>query len=428
MKKQLPAEIKEAVHADLGASNCERWWNCSLSPRMVASVLKGKRDTNVYAAEGSVAHEIAAEFLISQLQQRTPKFVVIPGVTKREYDGFKFTVNQEMLDAVYLYVDFVLDILDTANVAYTNSFVETRIRIPHSSVDLFGTSDCIVYIPYTRIIAIDFKYGAGTPVPAKNNKQLLYYALGALLALPEDEQDNYPEIEMVIVQPRTPGDPIDSWTIPVDEIWKFHAELLAAADRTLSLDASLNAGDWCKYCAAKPICPALKDKVQETAGLDFANLPANVINSLELPTLKDDPEIIANVLNHKSMIENWLDAYHKRAFELAEQGVEIPGYQLVEKWSHRRLNEIGQQYAEIMLSNGAFKVEYKSPAQIEEAMKAKGLQKHLVKGKLSEAYTEKDNQGKALAKVGAKGRKPALPSAVSDFAAVDYDEDPLNYS
>lgn len=48
-------------------------------------------------------------------------------------------------------------------------------RLDHLHPNAFGTAD--VYRPDHTLYVMDFNYGAGTPVEAKDNLQLEYYAL-----------------------------------------------------------------------------------------------------------------------------------------------------------------------------------------------------------------------------------------------------------
>jgi hypothetical protein len=341
----------------------------------------------------------------------------VANISKRVADGFEFTVTEEMLDAVSVYIDYLDKLIADYSLNPETILVEQKLRIPYSDSDLFGTADLVVRVPFTRLVVVDYKHGAGTPVEAKDNKQLLYYALGALLSLPEEDQENYPIIEMVIVQPRTPGDAIDSWEIPLNDIWVFHAELLAAADRTNAPDAKLNAGPWCKWCEAKPSCPAIREKIQEEAGLDFVNLPAGTLLSpYDVPIIDDyTPEQISNILAHKSMIEDWLDALHKHAFSMAERGIEIPGFQLVEKWGHRKWEnetKAGMIFADLIGEIAWVAPKLLSPAQMEKALKSVKVDVKV------DNYTTKESLGKALAPLSDK-RKPAAPKAIDDFKGFD---------
>lgn len=406
--------LEKAAHSPLGASNCERWWNCPGSVALIEKC-KVKDVPSKYAAEGTVAHSVAADLILKLLGREN---VAVKQGAVRTADGFEFMITEEMLSAVNVYVEHVTDLLYVHDLGAEYADVEQKIRIPHPDPDvsdLFGTTDLRLRVPYSRLIVEDYKHGAGQPVEAQNNKQLLYYAYGSYLSLPEDDRDNYPVIEMVIIQPRTPGDAIDSWEVATDEVIDFGAELLVRASATNDPDAPLNAGTWCKYCPAKVSCPALRETIQREAGLDFVNLPAT-ISPYNLPTVDDySPEQIANILAHKSMIEDFLDALHKHAFSMAERGIEIPGYHLVEKWGHRKWNESAflAVYSSQLGDSEMFDMKLKSPAQMEKVFKQAKLDPKVIND-----YTTKESLGKALAPVTDK-RKPAAPKAIDDFKDVE---------
>lgn len=407
----MPPKQETKAHASLGASNCERWWNCPGSVNLIESLGLESR-TSIYAAEGTVAHSVAADLLLKYLGRQKYALNCVPGVSKRKADGFEILVTEEMLDAVQIYVDYVGSLIELHDCRFDNALVEQRIHIPHKESDLFGTSDLLLRVPFKILIVVDYKHGAGQPVEPEGNKQLLYYALGALYSLPEDDRHNYPTIEMVIVQPRTPGDAIQKWEVPVETVWEFGEELAERATACSSPEADLSAGEWCKYCPAKSVCPAIRERIQSEAGLDFAQLPAT-IGAISLPKVENySDEQLAQILDHKSLIEDLLDALHKEAYSRAERGHTIPGYHLVEKWGHRKWNPDQLQEAkedfEAWLGQEAYEKKLKSPAQMEKSLKAAGVKKNV------DFYTTKESLGKALAPISDK-RKPAAPRAIDDF-------------
>ena len=94
--------IEEKTHARLSPSASKRWLTCPGSVRLIES-LDLPETFNRYAAEGTVAHEIHELALLA-------KGVAADHIGKKmTVDGFKFTVNDNMADAVQTSLDYVRD-------------------------------------------------------------------------------------------------------------------------------------------------------------------------------------------------------------------------------------------------------------------------------------------------------------------------------
>src|SRR3990172_8181607 len=85
-------------HAKLGASSMARWEACPGSIRLSRGI---PRTTSAYAAEGTAAHELAAACL--EHGQNAAQYIdhAIGA------DGHEFIVDDEMAEAVQVYLDYV---------------------------------------------------------------------------------------------------------------------------------------------------------------------------------------------------------------------------------------------------------------------------------------------------------------------------------
>ena len=121
------------------------------------------------------------------------------------------------------------------------------------------------------------------------------------------------------------------------------------------------------------------------------------------------PEKLAATLNMLGMIEEWCNAVRAHAHRQAESGVEIPGYQLVEKIGNRawKLPEeqiVGALALAGLTDDRIYARKLVSPAQAEKALGAKK------KGALDE-LVERPVRGTNLVSVDASTR-PAAKAAV----------------
>ena len=187
---------KSRAHSVVGASGYSRWSTC---PGSVALTADMPNTSSIHAATGTVAHEICELCLINT--DDASKYI---GRTIKQ-EGYSITVDEEMADAVNIYVETIIeDATDDAQL-----FVEQKFHLKRLHEGLFGTNDAGLFFPKRKHLTIyDFKYGAGIPVRAKANGQLLYYAIGALEKLHEDHGAYVDTVELVVIQPRTSGEPV----------------------------------------------------------------------------------------------------------------------------------------------------------------------------------------------------------------------------
>jgi hypothetical protein len=293
-------------------------------------------------------------------------------------------------------------------------FIEHKIVIPQVDGDeMFGTADCIMHIPFHNLVVLDFKYGV-TPVEAAHNKQLKYYALGAWLAMPAWMQKDIEAVEVIIVQPRLPvGNPVKTFIYTIPEILEFQMWLLEAAQACDEPDAPLKAGDWCKWCPAQSICPALKQKAGEICLAEFDE-PAPLLP--EPQTLSK--ERIRNILDNFKIVKSWFSSIEQYAFsQLLEDENAIPGYKLVQKRSLRQWSDTKavEEILKPVFGDAIFSKKLVSPAQAEKLVK--GLTSKTNKKEFADkldAITVKPDNGKTMAKV--TDDRPALTnSALADF-------------
>lgn len=190
---------------------------------------------------------------------------------------------------------------------------------------LWGTAD-FLQINDEKMFVVDLKTGFGVKVFAERNAQLMIYALMALRKF--GLLYNFDVVVLVIAQPSL--EHYDFWEISRTELLTFEDELLAAVKRTQELNAPLvPSAKACQFCRAKYDCKARARQAIELARQEFALVAPNQL------TL----EQIAQVLAHKTELKSWLDDAEAYAMQLAGQGVDIPGFKLVEGRATRRFTD-----------------------------------------------------------------------------------------
>lgn len=393
------------VHAVRGASSAYRWFICAGS---INASVGWPNESSVYAREGSAAHWVLAECLTHGANA-----LQYLGVTVPEYE--EIPVEEEMCDAVQQCVDYVRGILaayaaeghDDAEVG-----IEVRFDLTHIYPDMFGTCDVSIYLPaWRRIHVIDYKHGYD-PISPEENKQIMYYGLGATTGKHNRGVDS---LNFAIVQPRAFGRTIKEWETAPDTLQAFRAELVLRAKATEDPAAPLTAGQHCKYCPASPGCKTLLAYIQEVTM--SALLPDGILvpKAAEMMT----PDEMRRVKDNAKVIGAWLRNTEAYAYREALAGNPPTGMKLVEsdkthrKWLNDNeaaaalelLKDTGQLQGEIFTAPAL-----KSPAQIEVLI-----------GKSNKATLEglwvKPRGGMSLVP-DTDGRSPAKVSAEQEFSAV----------
>lgn len=385
-------------HAKLGASNAKRWMNCPGSIKASEGI---KPAPNKLAAQGTFAHGVAEACL--RMEMDAADMIGHKG----EVDGFTFVVDEEMADAIQVY----LDVVRKAYKRGRKIFIEQKFDLAHINEHMFGTNDAAVYVPRSKkLIIFDYKHGSGVWVPAEDNPQLKYYALGAINEL-QKEGHEVDVVELVIVQPRCrQGDPVRRWETNVEQLHEFAEELKKAAEVALGENPPLKAGEHCKFCPATPTCKAIEQYTITTAKAEFAAAPKE-ITFIDPASLNE--EQLGEVLRRAALLEDWLNSVRRYAHQQAERGTPPKGWKLVERRAIRKWRDEDEAIKTLLdKSTGLdkediFVKKLKSPAQIEKLLKDEF---DLVKDQVV-----KESSGTVLAPE--SDQRPAItPSAIADFS------------
>lgn len=411
--------IEEKFHARLSPSASKRWMTCPGSVKFI-DTLNIKEVPSKYAAEGTVAHEVHEKALLA-------------GKDAKDYiglemtvDGFKFTVNDNMADAVQDSLDYIRErIAEHEDWGYTVELrVEVRASLTYLNIPGLdgGTSDVVLLVwdgdTLVEIEVVDYKHGQGVAVEAHHNTQALCYALGSVQPVVQATDDDT-NIRVTISQPRAMHreGPIRTWEITCEELFTWqNRDLIPAANATLEPDAPLVPSDeGCRFCKAAGQCPALYKKSQEIAIADFAE------DKLPDPkTMTADQKKV--VLDHAEMLRSFIVAVENQVkLEMDHGSKEYDdSYKLVHKTVHRKLTEDGMdEYLSPLL-------DYLEPGELyEQKLRPlgdieKALKKHMKAKEAKEVMntiTWKPEPGVVVAPLNDR-RKPVEPTMISDFTNI----------
>lgn len=367
-------------HSTWSASATARNWQCPGALALSAAAPPQKESLS--AATGTAVHQISERCLRTGADPEA--FLDTVERTKER----EIAITEDEVNSADEYVRFV-----RSRVAAGGQLqIEQRFSLADLAppFDAGGTGDAVLFFAADRRLeVVDLKNGMGI-VDVTENKQLRTYALGAMLANPGLDVET---ITVTVVQPRAPHKDgrVRSETFDVAELIEWTAELLAkmrlskqACDEYDAIGGnSVLFDEWaakwltpgkCSFCPAEGFCPAVRQKALDAAGvwLDEAEQPrlANVPGEMSA-------EKLGQTLDMLELIENWIKAVRAHAHNMAERGVEVPGYQLVEKIGNRKWaaddEKVAADLAKVagLTPDEIYERKLRSVAQIEKVLGAK---------------------------------------------------------
>ena len=239
-----------AGHALLGPSSAERWLNCTPSPRFTEHMMDSESPD---AAAGTLAHAIA------ELKGR--KYFGIPEpMSTREYNKQLKKLkedahyNKEMDGTTDVYLEHLKARAMSFGDLPPYVALETQVDCSNLVPEGFGIADCLMF-GSGRLEVIDYKHGAGVPVSAEANSQMMLYALGAIHTYHFIYGDSIQSVHFSIVQPRAGG--VKEWECSVQNLVDWGETVVRpAAERAWAGKGEFAPGTWCRFCKAKAQCSA----------------------------------------------------------------------------------------------------------------------------------------------------------------------------
>lgn len=315
----------DRAHAVLSASSAERWLNCTPSARMGENIAAIQSD---YADEGTLAHEVS-ETMIKYLakiidRDQMLREMKVHKANKHWYD--------DMVKDCEPYINLVLDQKKSAE--DTILLLEQKLDYSAFVPFGFGTGDAVIISPSEGILYVtDLKFGRGVRVSAVDNSQLKLYGVGAL----QEHGLCYDihTVRLTVCQPRINN--TSTWDISVDDllVWA-EAEVAPVAQIAFVGAGEPRTGDWCKFCKAKIICPALKGEAIAIAKQDFEEIKAYA-EAGDLQMELD--ESLIGIYHMADRIRSFLDDVEAHLFRKAVGGHKLPGLKLVYGRSKRSISD-----------------------------------------------------------------------------------------
>lgn len=345
------------VHALLSPSGAKKWLTCSAS----LACEKDIPNTSGKAAVLGTAMHTIAEVHLNQyikgtalpLEREVGAYVLDEGKgqIKALISPVKGAalITADMIEQVRKYTDYCKPIIDVATYAKLEMRVNlTEVLHPgYEGVETFGTADLVAVQELANtdehmLIIGDLKTGRHR-VEAKENKQLMLYALGVYRRL--KRRYNVTVVRLVIFQPYAGG--ASEWDISVEGLELFSK--FARKRALLALDAyfrgkkNLKASDFrpsvdgCQWCRFSEQCAAR----------------TKTVNSVLAGELEDDfaleltPEQLAAEYEKLPLLRQHIDKVEKAMAAALHSGKKVPGYKLVEGRPGNRAWKDAEKVAEL---------------------------------------------------------------------------------
>lgn len=344
------------VHALLSPSGAKKWLSCAASLACEKDI---PNTSGKAAVTGTACHTIA-EMHLNQyikgtalpLEREVGAYVLDEGKgqIKALISPMKGAVliTADMIEQVRKYTDYCKAIIDAATYAKLEMRVNlTEVLHPgymfrvagepgdgnagvFKTVETFGTADLVAVQELANtdehmLIIGDLKTGRHR-VEAKENKQLMLYALGVYRRL--KRRYNITVVRLVIFQPYAGG--ASEWDISVEGLELFakfaRKRALLALDAYFRGKKNLKASDFkpsvdgCQWCLFSEQCAAR----------------TKTVNSVLAEELEDDfslemtPEQLVTEYEKLPLLRQHIDKVEKAMAAALHSGKKVPGYKLVE--------------------------------------------------------------------------------------------------
>lgn len=333
---------------EIRCSSLDRYMKCPGFAQMTDTL---PNLSNPAAEEGTAAGEL----LQAMLEQRSLK----PNVTGVAKNGVRFDSD------MYFHLTPIAQEILAKNVMIS---CEERVDwVPTPGVVIRGQFD-IKYVVNDTLYIEDLKYGWKI-VDVKENWQLIGYAIGVLLKLPE--RPKY--IQFTIHQPRPHHEDGRSrvWKIAIDDLIFYYNTIVGTMSGIVQGSRQLITGSHCKYCpAAANRCPAISRSMYDGISQVMYDFKQDDLTEAEIA---EQLRLLEDV---SSLVKIKQDSLNDLACMKLKEGKVIPGYGMEEKFGDRSWkSDVTPEAIEVLTGLRIVEQVIMSPAKAEKL----GVDKKLVK-------------------------------------------------
>lgn len=311
----------DRAHAVLSPSSAHRWLVCPASARLEETF---EDVTSEAATEGTTAHAIAELYVRKMVQVHD---VDLESAKELELYSPEMEVHGEN------YASFIHEeMMQYSSPGDVTVFVEQTVSFAEYVPEGFGSCDCLL-MGDTTLKVIDYKYGRGVFVEAKDNPQLKLYALGAYIFL----RDIYDidTIEATVYQPRKGN--IETWKTTAEELLQWAESIKPTAELAFKGTGKFVPDEnACRFCKAKTECRARAEALIKVAGF-MPEEPATL-----------SKEELAELYLRADELKSWANEITDYVQSKALSGESYPGLKLVQGRSRRSYTSTQEVLSRLM--------------------------------------------------------------------------------
>jgi hypothetical protein len=318
----------------IGGSTADRLLNCPGSFQLLQRIPDQEEVPSEYARYGSSMH--AAMDRVIDLYGEDEPFGAKEDMIGLARDQIGTVCLDRVLeqhhldDSIIPAIDTLYDLMDQYGGGFKPIANELKVKFP-GVPGAFGTADLLI-ANKKFVVLIDWKFGVGVPVRAvyqepegdRVNPQLLFYFAGAMEELPSlFEKRRY---AVAIIQPRT-TEALTHTVITRTEVDMFIEDVDLAIISALGKNPPLKAGDHCRWCPGRPICPMHTGPLFELVDLDLApaQLRASEVNDGNAAAYG---EFLAKAKYLADMAADYKKQVDEAIHSYLENGGTVPGWKL----------------------------------------------------------------------------------------------------
>ena len=233
-------------------------------------------------------------------------------IVTRNLDGL--TAEQESL--VQQCLDFMQSKMTEGMVKILQE-VRLDIKGDDDMLLTYGTADVVILFA-DHAVVIDWKFGRTPVTEANRNLQLASYALGVM------QKFGVRSVTVIVFQPRIHAVTEYTFTKPEAILHNITRVIAAAKDPERLV---LHAGDACRYCLAKPNCPAFRAQ----------------FSVLAVPPDRDltNPDTLLEYWEKSKVVERFIKEIKEAVENYITENGELGGWRFKEKPGNREIPDTG---------------------------------------------------------------------------------------
>lgn len=392
---RLMEEYANGGHSIFAPSGSAMWLFCPGG--LIANLLE-EDDGSYEAAEGTVAHELAEQWLKSG-DKPTHRIGEIVEITEGEGKPvYSIEIDEVMMDYVEEYVVWCQWLEGDHFVEQKVYFTELMPPANQDDLDIDPDAEVVPFAPQGgtadhcacrpgHLTISDFKYGKGIWVEVVGNTQGLLYALGFFFKW--DWKYNFQTITIRIGQPRLSN--MAEWTVTREELLAFAEFVRVRAALAWNLYASRRvSAKGCQWCKVKATCTANLVAMESLVYADF-DLLDEELEDAEMSMYKEKlreeyklntatssrltSEDMARILSMRKTVEDWFKSMQEKLETVVRGGERVEGMKLVEGRSNRDWTNAKKAEEHLIFlgldMDDIYETKMRSPNQMEEALKKK---------------------------------------------------------